>query len=74
MAAGHQHVPFFGAADRSGGFGDVREVRQLRDVVEQAAHLGVGGVAVGVAVFLLYVPAQLPALPLLQDLRLYLKQ
>lgn len=72
VAGGHQHVPLLRGAGRARGFGDVREVRQLGDVVQQAARLGVGRIAVGVAVLLLDVPAQLPALPLLQDLRLHL--
>ena len=74
VAASHQHVPLLGAAEGSGGLGDVREVRQPRDVVQQAARLGVGGIAVGVAVFLLDVPPELPAFPLLQDLGLYLRR
>lgn len=70
VAPGHQHVPLLGGADRGGGLGDVWEMGQPVDVVEQAAGLGVGGVAVGVAVLLLDVPPELPTLPLLQDLRL----
>lgn len=73
-AAGHKHVRLLGAADGVGGFGDVREVRNPRDVVQQAARLGVGGIAVGVAIFLLNVPPEFPALPLLQDLRLNLRR
>lgn len=73
VASGHQHVPFLGAADRSGGLGDVWQVRQSGDVVQQAARLRVVGVAVGVAVLLLDVPPQLPALPLFQDLGLHLE-
>lgn len=71
MAVSHKHVPLFGATDRGGGFGDVREVRQSRDMVQQARCLCVGGIAVGVAILLLDVPPQFPALPLLQDLRLH---
>lgn len=74
VASGHKHVPLLGRAGRGGGFGDVREVRQSRDVVQQAARLRVWGIAVRVAVLLLDVPAELPALPLLQDLGLHLKK
>lgn len=70
VAAGHEHMCLFGAADRVRGFGDVRKARKLRDVVQQTARLRVGSIAVGVAVFLLDVPPEFPALPLLQDLRL----
>lgn len=56
VAAGHKHEPLLRAADRGRAFGDVREVRHSRDVVQQAARLRVGGIAVGVAVFLLDVP------------------
>lgn len=72
VAAGHKRVRLLGAAGGVGGFGDVRKVRNPRDVVQQAARLGVGSIAVGVAVFLLNVPPQFPALPLLLDLRLNL--
>ena len=56
VASSHEHVPLLRCADRGGGFGDVWEMRQSRDVVQQAARLRVGGIAVGVAVFLLDVP------------------
>lgn len=56
VASSHKHVRLLRAADRGRGFGDVREMRQSRDVVQQASCLGVGGIAVGVAVFLLDVP------------------
>lgn len=72
MAAAHQHVRLLGAADGGGCFGDVREVRQSRHVVQQAAGLCVRSIAVGVAVLLLDVPAEFPALPLLEDLGLHL--
>lgn len=66
MAARHQHAPLLGAAQGGRGLG------QRADVVQQAARLCVGRVAVGVTVLLLDVPAQFPALPFLQDLRLNL--
>lgn len=74
VASGHKHVPLLGRAGRGGGLGDVREMRQPRDVVHQAATLGVWGIAVRVAVLLLDVPPELPALPLLQDLGLHLRK
>lgn len=74
VATGHEHVRLLGVADGLGGFGDVWEVRQLGDVVQQAARLRVVGVAVGVAVLFLNVPAQFPALPRLQDFGLHLRK
>ncbi len=56
VASSHEHVPLLGAADRGRGFGNVWEMRQSRHVIQQAACLRVGGIAVGVAVFLLDVP------------------
>lgn len=67
LAVGHQDVPLLGAADRrrrlGGTVGDLGQ--PLRDVVEQAGRLGVGRVAVCVAVFLFDISAQFPTLPLL---------
>lgn len=71
---GHEHARLLGAADGGRGFGNIREVRQLGDVVQQAARLGVVGVAVGVAVLFLDVPPKFPALPRLQDFRLHLRK
>lgn len=70
LQARHQHAPFFRVANWSRGFGDVWQLREPRDVVQQAARLCIGGIAVGVPIFLLNVPPQLPTLPLLKDLRL----
>lgn len=56
MASSHKHMPLLRAADRGRVFGDVWEMRQSRHMVHQAGCLGVGGIAVGVAVFLLDVP------------------
>lgn len=70
---GHEHARLLGAADGGGGFGDIGEVGQLGGVVQQAARLGVVGVAVGVAVLFLDVPPEFPALPRLQDFRLHLR-
>lgn len=71
---GHEHARLLGAADGGRGFGDIGEVRQLGGVIQQAARLGVVGVAVGVAVLFLYVPPEFPALPRLQDFRLHLRK
>lgn len=73
VASGHEHARLLGAADGGRAFADVWEMRQPGDVVQQAGCLGVVRVAVGVAVLLLDVPTELPALPLLQDLGLHLK-
>lgn len=73
-ARGHEHARLLGAADGGRGFGHVGEVGQLGGVVQQAARLSVVGVAVGVAVLLLDVPPELPALPRLQDFRLHLRE
>lgn len=67
VASSHKHVRLLGVADGGGGFGNIWEVRQLGDVVQQAACLRVVGIAVGVAVLFLDVPPQFPALPHLQD-------
>lgn len=67
VASSHEHVRLLGVADGLGGFGYIWEVRQLGDVVQQAARLRVVGIAVGVAVLFLNVPPQFPALPRLQD-------
>lgn len=56
-ASSHKHVPLLRGVGRGRGFGDVWEVRQSGDVVQKARGLRVGGIAVGVAVFLLNVPA-----------------
>lgn len=74
VAASHKHVRLLGVADGGRGFGDVWEVRDLGDMVQQAACLRVVGVAVGVAVLFLYVPPKFPALPGLQDFRLHLRE
>lgn len=66
VTSSHQHVRLLGVADGGRGFGNIWEVRQLGDVVQQAA-LGVVGIAVGVAVLFLDVPPKFPALPRLQD-------
>lgn len=63
----HKHVPLLKGADRGRGFGNVWKMRQSGHMIQQAACLRVGGVAVGMAVFFLNVPAKLPALPLFQD-------
>lgn len=65
MAAIDEHVPLLGDADRDRRFGDVREVWQSGDMVQQTARLYVWGIAVGVAVLLLDVSPELPAFPLL---------
>lgn len=57
VTSGHKHVPFLGGADWGRAFGDVWEMRQLTDVVGQAACLRVVCIAVGVTVFLLDVPS-----------------
>lgn len=57
VASSHKHVPLLRGAGRGRGFGNVWEVRQSGDVVQKACGLRVGGIAVGVAVFLLNVPA-----------------
>lgn len=67
VASSHEHVRLLGVADGLGGFGNIWEVGQLGDVVQQAACLRVVGIAVGVAVLFLNVPPQFPALPRLQD-------
>ena len=72
VAAHHQRVLLLGGAGQAGGGGDVGEVGQLGHVGHHAAVLGVGGLAVGVAVLLLNVPPQLPAFPFLLNLRLHL--
>lgn len=74
VTSGHKHARLLGVADGGRGFSNIREVRQLGDVVQQAACLRVVGVAVGVAVLFLDVPPKLPALPRLQDLRLHLRK
>lgn len=70
----HEHARLLGVADRGRGFGNIWEVRQLGDVVQQAARLRVVGIAVGVAVLFFYVPPEFPALPRLQDFRLHLRK
>lgn len=70
----HKHVPLLKGADRGRVFGNVWEMRQSGDMIQQAACLRVGGVAVGMAVFLLNVPPKLPALPLFQDFGLHLRR
>lgn len=67
VAFRHEHVRLLGVADGLGGFGNIWEVGQLGDMVQQAACLGVVGIAVGVAVLFLNIPPQFPALPRLQD-------
>lgn len=56
VASSHKHVPLLRVADRGRGFGDVWEMRQSGDVIQEAACLRVGGIAVGVAVLLLDIP------------------